>query len=170
MTRLWLKPENQALAVELLLERGNDSGWKVMLGGKTYDVQHELIPGGGVLQIGQEVYPYYAFRGQNAVHLWVGGKSYRIELSGKSSHRDAAPSAPREGSFDVPAPMPGRILDIRVKVEDRVNAGEVLLVMESMKMEMAISAPHPGTVRSVLCGTGDLVEMGQKLLVLQSHG
>jgi 3-methylcrotonyl-CoA carboxylase alpha subunit len=58
----------------------------------------------------------------------------------------------------VAAPMPGRIVVVRAKAGDEVAAGQELLVMEAMKMEIALKAPHAGVIASVNAAAGDFVE------------
>lgn len=76
----------------------------------------------------------------------------------------AAPAA--AGSVSVDAPMPGNILDIKVSNGASVKAGDVLLILEAMKMENEIVAPQDGTVASVNVNKGDTVEAGQTLVSL----
>ena len=79
----------------------------------------------------------------------------------------AAPAAPAAaGSVSVDAPMPGNILDIKVSNGASVTAGDVLLILEAMKMENEIVAPQDGTVASVNVNKGDTVEAGQTLVSL----
>ena len=76
----------------------------------------------------------------------------------------AAPAA--AGGQTVEAPMPGKILDIKVKVGDAVGYGQCVIVMEAMKMETEIVAPAAGTVASINVSTGDSVETGAVLVTL----
>ena len=80
----------------------------------------------------------------------------------------AAPSAPAgaAGSVTVTAPMPGNILDVKVKAGDSVKAGDTLLILEAMKMENEISAPQDGTVASVNVRKGDVVNSGDLLCTM----
>ncbi len=77
----------------------------------------------------------------------------------------AAPAAPA-GAVTVTAPMPGNILDVKVKPGDKVKAGDTLLILEAMKMENEISAPQDGTVASVSAKKGDTVNSGDVLCSL----
>lgn len=76
----------------------------------------------------------------------------------------AAPAA--AGGQTVEAPMPGKILDIKVKVGDTVGYGQCVIVMEAMKMETEIVAPAAGTVASINVSNGDSVETGAVLVTL----
>lgn len=80
----------------------------------------------------------------------------------------AAPkaAAPVAGGEPVKAPMPGNILDVKVKVGDTVKAGTVLCVLEAMKMENEIPAPKDGKVVQVAVSKGATVGAGDTLVVL----
>jgi acetyl-CoA/propionyl-CoA carboxylase biotin carboxyl carrier protein len=69
-----------------------------------------------------------------------------------------------EGSLE--APMPGTVLLVHVANGDAVAEGDVLLVLESMKMELAIAAPHAGTVDGLELAPGDRVALGQPLVAV----
>jgi glutaconyl-CoA decarboxylase len=77
----------------------------------------------------------------------------------------AATPAPA-GASVIEAPMPGKILKISVAVGASVVSGDVLLILEAMKMENEISAPAGGTVREIRAREGDSVNTGDVLVVL----
>ncbi len=74
------------------------------------------------------------------------------------------PSA--EGGGVVTAPMPGKILDIKVKPGDKVKNGDILVILEAMKMENEIVAPIDGTVKEIRVNVGDNVDRGAVLVVI----
>jgi oxaloacetate decarboxylase alpha subunit len=78
----------------------------------------------------------------------------------------AAPVAPTAGGEDVPAPLAGNIFKVLVNEGEQVSEGDVLLVMEAMKMETEIRAPKSGVVQSVLVREGDAVAVGEALFTL----
>lgn len=71
-----------------------------------------------------------------------------------------------EGAVKVDAPMPGTILDVKVSVGASVSSGEVICILEAMKMENEIVAPQAGTVSSVNVSKGDSVEAGQVIITM----
>ena len=78
----------------------------------------------------------------------------------------AAPAAPAGAGDPVKAPMPGNILDVRVSAGQNVKAGDILLILEAMKMENEIVAPKDGTLTSVCVSRGQVVETGAVLCTL----
>ena len=84
-----------------------------------------------------------------------------------------APAAPAPaaksagaGSIKVASPMPGKILDVKAKVGDAVKKGQVILILEAMKMENEVVAPQDGTIASINVAAGDSVEAGAVLATL----
>ena len=77
-----------------------------------------------------------------------------------------APVANVSGGTEMKSPMPGTILSINVKPGDSVKSGQVLMVLEAMKMENEIMAPVDGTIASVAVNQGAAVESGALLCVI----
>ena len=78
----------------------------------------------------------------------------------------AAPAASGEGE-PVNSPMPGTILDIKVSAGQSVSKGDVLVILEAMKMENEICADKDGVVGAVLVNKGESVESGKALLTIK---
>ena len=70
------------------------------------------------------------------------------------------------GSVKVNAPMPGKILAVKANVGDKVTKGQVIFVLEAMKMENDIVAPQDGTIASIDTAAGNSVESGETLATL----
>lgn len=79
----------------------------------------------------------------------------------------AAPAPSSSGSGEaITSPMPGNILKVMVKAGDSVKKGQVLLILEAMKMENEIVAPKDGVVQAVNVNEGNTVDTGASLVVL----
>ncbi|MBO5238533.1 MAG: biotin/lipoyl-binding protein [Lachnospiraceae bacterium] len=79
----------------------------------------------------------------------------------------AAPAASAgAGSIEVTAPMPGKILAVKASVGQAVKKGDVVLILEAMKMENEVVAPEDGTVASINVSVGAAVEAGDTLATL----
>lgn len=78
----------------------------------------------------------------------------------------AAPAASSAGSIAVTSPMPGKILAVKASVGQAVKKGDVVLVLEAMKMENEVVAPEDGTIASIDVAVGSAVEAGDTLATL----
>ena len=118
--------------------------------------------------------------------ITVNGTAYDVaveELGGSAAPAAAAPvaatSAPAAapapaapaaggaaGSISVSAPMPGKILAVKANVGQAVKKGDVVLILEAMKMENEVVAPEDGTIASINVAVGSAVEAGDTLATL----
>ena len=78
----------------------------------------------------------------------------------------AQPAAPAGAGTPVKAPLPGTIIEVKVQVGQQVNVGDVVLVLEAMKMQNNIEAEYAGTVTSITVKQGDTVMEGSVLLTI----
>ena len=98
----------------------------------------------------------------------VNGKAFEVDL--QSASEGDAPAASTSSSADVAvnASMPGVVLKVLKQVGDHVNAGDTVIVLEAMKMEVTANAPAAGTVGSIEVKQGDQVVNGQRLATIAS--
>ncbi|MBP3512114.1 MAG: biotin/lipoyl-binding protein [Prevotella sp.] len=83
-----------------------------------------------------------------------------------ASVRPSQPAAPAGAGAAITAPLPGTITAVQVKVGDKVNAGDTVIVLEAMKMQNNIEAENAGTVTSISVNQGDSVMEGAVLLTI----
>ena len=102
----------------------------------------------------------------------VNGTVYEVEIeemtgAPAAAPVAAAPAAPTGAGERVAAPMPGNILSVNVAAGDTVKKGQVLMILEAMKMENEIMAPCDGKVTAVAVTKGAAVESGALLCTIQ---
>ena len=78
----------------------------------------------------------------------------------------AAPAPVADDAMTVTAPMPGKILSVKVNVGDTVNSGDLVLMLEAMKMENEVFATASGKVTEIRVKSGDNVSTGDVLMVI----
>jgi len=102
---------------------------------------------------------FLAFEGNNVT---VDGNVYQVAISNRTAGESAV-TANTGDVTEVTAQMPGVVLRTVANPGDTVQAGDTLLVLEAMKMEVAVATPYNGTVREMFVDVGDHVANGQKL-------
>ena len=102
--------------------------------------------------------------------ITLNGKTYEVEVEAGQAmlvdeYEAYAPAAVAAGEV-VASPMPGNILSVNVSQGQAVKSGDILVILEAMKMENEILAPRDGTVAQVVTSKGAVVETGAPLVVL----
>jgi 3-methylcrotonyl-CoA carboxylase alpha subunit len=135
----------------------------VTVAGQRFEVEVEPAgPGTYVFRQGERRETFHCVRDGDTVHLFWRGRAYRLEEEterSRASHRHVG------GGLE--APMPGRVIAVKVAPGDTVMKGDELLVVEAMKMENAVRAPREGRVKSVSAQVGDMVSPGVVLVELE---
>ena len=122
---------------------------------------------------------------ENIAHVEVNGTPYTVEMEKtpkakpviKPVVRPAAPAAPAtpvvkpaaasSGKSGVKSPLPGVILEVKVKVGDVVKRGQVIVILEAMKMENNINADRDGKVTAINVSKGDSILEGTDLVIIE---
>ena len=96
---------------------------------------------------------------RDGTDVWVKwrGETYILDTAGRERSVDA------QAGTEITAPMPGVVLAVHARAGQRVKRGDLVCVVEAMKMELRVEAPGDGTVTKVLCAQGDQVRRGQRL-------
>ena len=105
----------------------------------------------------------------------VDGELFTVKITPKMDGRSAVAVAQPEQSQkaargSIICPMPGMIVTVKVKVGDKVNDNDVVVVLEAMKMQSEIRSPHGGVVKQIMAHEGDLVKGGAVLMVVEPDG
>jgi biotin carboxyl carrier protein len=116
------------------------------------------------LEDGQGSRIAYAAGPRDARWVFLDGRVYVIDAAPAASVRRRA-LGHDEGA--LAAPMPATVVRINVDPGQRVSRGDVLVVLEAMKMELPIKAPRDGVVKAIACKAGELVQPGVPLLELE---
>ena len=107
----------------------------------------------------------------------VNGKSYRVELE-EIEQVDTAPLEEKkrqeskklinnDGAKEVVSPIQGQVTNIKVKVGDKVQKGDVLLIIEAMKLENEVVSPFEGQVAEILVTKGQNVKAKEPIIVIE---
>ena len=128
-----------------------------------YDVEGHVLakePANGAWTLDGE--PAIAVR--DGADVWVKwrGETYVLDTEGRHRSVDALAGA------EISAPMPGVVLTVHAHAGQPVRRGDLVCVVEAMKMELRVEAPAEGTVTKVLCAPGDRVRRGQRLAEFES--
>lgn len=122
---------------------------------------------------------------ENIAHVEVNGTHYTVEMEKKpkaapvvksvarpaarpaAAPAAAAPAKPAAAKSGVKSPLPGVILDIKVKEGDMVKKGQTVIILEAMKMENSINADKDGKVTSINVSKGESVLEGTDLIIIE---
>lgn len=152
--------ENHVYNVEVEHRQGI---YYVTYGEDTYTAEaNEVRPGHLVIKVGDRIIKCIITQINNERFVFIDGDVFRV--------KEVALTGTRKGSSDEGAlnsPISGRVVKVKVAVGDNVKKGEVIMVIESMKMEYLIKAPYDGVVDKVYFKDGDQVEIGQKTVELR---
>jgi len=102
--------------------------------------------------------------------VYLRGRSFNVQVEDERERRlrmAAGQTSIQKGKFTLKAPMPGLVIDIPVNLGDEVEEGQVLLILESMKMQNELTAPRKGKITRIQAEINDNVERRQTLLILE---
>ena len=135
---------------------------RVEVDGRTFEIGVvPLAPNVFRVQVDGRTETVHCVAEGGTIHVFWRGRAYVLERAAAAAAvRALAPP----GTYE--APMPGRVVAVKVQAGDRVSKGQPLLVIEAMKMETALRAEQDGVVRTVAVAEGDRVVPGQPLVEL----
>jgi 3-methylcrotonyl-CoA carboxylase alpha subunit len=146
--------------VELQFQEGRPRAARV--DGGTATPLHEVSHSGTQIaaRLGAQRLQARVFNGAARVHLWTPTEHFELALDDPRTQQFESSAA----SGGLTTPLPGVVVSVPVKVGDEVQAGAVVMLIEAMKMEHAITAPHAGAVTAIHFAAGERVSEGSQLL------
>ena len=147
--------------------------WQVVVDSRTIEIDSELVS--AVVQVEPGVYSVLLDGASYEIRLIetsrgmsaeVGGRRFAVEVNDPRDTSRAARASIGSGRQNVVAPMPGKVIRVLVQVEDSVEVGQGLIVVEAMKMQNEMRATRPGRVVEIRARVGQTVGAGDTLLVI----
>ena len=131
--------------------------YRVIVDGTAYTVEVESLGAGSVAPVAAAPAP---------VAAPVAPAAPATPAPAPAPEAPAAPAPVAADAMTVTAPMPGKILNVKVNVGDSVNSGDLVLLLEAMKMENEVFATASGKVTEIRVKSGDNVNTGDILMVI----
>jgi len=155
--------EDKQFLVEIIDEK------HISVDGKVYEVDFESVSGQPVysLIVDGKSHEGYVAQGDDTWQVLLRGRLYPIIVEDEREKRlrsAAGGGVAETGEFHLRAPMPGLVVAIPVEEGQPVQKGQVLLILESMKMQNELKAPRDGTIGRLRVKPGETVEQKQTLL------
>ncbi len=154
--------DDKEFEVEVVDER------HIRAGGSLLELNFESVSGQPVFSLILEGKSYEAFVYQNDENweVLLRGRQYQVKVEDEREKRLKAQGGniAEGGEFHLKAPMPGLVVAVPVEEGQQVKKGQVLLILESMKMQNELKAPRDGKVERIRVKAGESVEQKQTLL------
>jgi biotin carboxyl carrier protein len=148
-----------------------DGHYRVRLGDDWYPVELSRLGDSARYSLLLERKPYdiFAEEGPQGFHVVIDGRLFAVALASASRRPGAAgemDAGADTGEWELKSPMSGVVQEVFVKPGDEVEQGQVVLVIEAMKMQNELRARRAGSVKAVYVSVGQRVDQGTPLLVL----
>lgn len=158
--------DDKQFLVEIIDEK------RVSVDGQTYEVDFEAVSGQPVysLIVDGRSHEGYIQPSDDAWQVLLRGRLYPVKVEDEREKRlrAAADAGVAEtGEFHLKAPMPGLVVAVPVAEGEQVKKGQVLVILESMKMQNELKSPRDGVVNRIRVRAGESVEQKQALLSVQ---
>lgn len=142
----------------------------IRIGDRLLEVDFESVSGQPVfsLILDGKSYESFVYQGEEDWDVLLRGRQYQAKVVDEREKRlkAAAGGAVEEGEFHLKAPMPGLVVAILIEEGQEVKKGQVMLILESMKMQNELKAPRDGVMGRVRVKAGESVEQRQALLTV----
>lgn len=153
------------IGLKFLQNRGNPDAFEPAPSQEVATTEKAKTSAGGAYTIKLNGKSYQAkVDDSGKISVTINGKTYQPDIS-EGGDDSGVPAEASTGAV-IPAPLAGNIFKVLVKEGERVEEGQVVMILEAMKMETEVSAAQSGTVSSVVVKEGDSVSVGDTLLTL----
>ena len=150
-------------------------GLRVRINGKWHNARLEQVGQSALYALLIDGHPHELFAEERAegYDIVIGWDRYSVAVGTRDRREPPAPPSGQTleehpaGGWVVLSPMTGVVIEVRAKTGDEVAEGDVIMVIEAMKMNNELRAQRAGTVREIYVEAGQRVEPGMSLLVLQ---
>ena len=140
----------------------------INVNGQVYVVDFESVSGQPVysLIVDGKSHESYVAQGDDNWQVLLRGRLYPVTVEDEREKRlrSAAGGVAETGEFHLKAPMPGLVVAVNIEEGQEIKKGQVLLILESMKMQNELKSPRDGTVHRIKVKAGESVEQKQTLL------
>lgn len=145
-------------------------GWRVKFDGTEFDVSAESMGGGRFsVLVGDVPYRVYFAEANGEVYVFIAGNRFIFREPGTEDVGARGGGAKViDGILSVCAPMPGEVVKIPVAEGDQVSAGQVVAIVEAMKMENELTTSVDGAVKAVHSEAGKQVDNGELLVEIEA--
>lgn len=155
--------EDKQFVVEVIDEK------HVSVDGKLYEIDFESVSGQPVysLIVDGRSHESYVYQGDDNWQVLLRGRLYPVTVEDEREKRlraAAGGGVMETGEFHLRAPMPGLVVAVPVAEGQQIKKGQVILILESMKMQNELKAPRDGTIGRIRVKPGESVEQKQTLL------
>lgn len=144
----------------------------ILVNERAFEVDFDAIHGQPVfsLLLNGRSFEGFVYPGEEQLEVLLMGRQYSVKVEDEREKRLRAAgrgSVSEAGEFHLKAPMPGMVISIPVEEGQAVEKGQVLVLLESMKMQNELKAPRAGIVQRIRVKAGESVEQKQTLLSVQ---
>jgi biotin carboxyl carrier protein len=155
--------DNKEFEIEVIDER------HVRIGDRLLQVDFETVSGQPVfsLILNGKSYESFIYQNDEDWEVLIRGRQYQVKIEDEREKRlkaAAGAGVAEGGEFHLKAPMPGLVVAVLINEGQEVKKGQVMLILESMKMQNELKAPRDGTMGRVRVKPGESVEQKQTLL------
>jgi biotin carboxyl carrier protein len=158
--------DNKEFEIEVVDER------HIRIGDRLLQVDFESVSGQPVfsLILDGRSYESFVYQGEEDWDVLLRGRQYQVKVEDEREKRlkaAAGAGTVEGGEFHLKAPMPGLVVSVLIEEGQEVKKGQVMLILESMKMQNELKAPRDGVMGRIRVKAGESVEQRQTLLSVQ---